>query len=214
MPWVGFEPMIPASDRAKTVHALDRSATVTGILCLPYEIDSYVLVKFWKYLKPQMLNILRYFTHKVPYIDMNWNYRKKILFSPTETHGSTVMSKSIIIWFLCVYVCVKKSWRHLSHAAYCPWMMQTVDLLHWKTDVHSIFLDMWTPHHQLPCPSLPLREPGRWFNSETSLLSEHIRDPGRVGRNWAVSFRSYQTDMVSPWPLSWYCSFRSLLRCR
>jgi hypothetical protein len=30
MPCVGFEPTIPASERAKTVHALDRSATVTG----------------------------------------------------------------------------------------------------------------------------------------------------------------------------------------
>jgi hypothetical protein len=30
MPWVGFEPIVPASKRAKTVHALDRSATVTG----------------------------------------------------------------------------------------------------------------------------------------------------------------------------------------
>jgi hypothetical protein len=30
MPRVGFEPMIPASERAKTVHVLDRSATVTG----------------------------------------------------------------------------------------------------------------------------------------------------------------------------------------
>jgi hypothetical protein len=31
MLWVRFEPTIPGSDRAKTVHALDRSATVTGI---------------------------------------------------------------------------------------------------------------------------------------------------------------------------------------
>jgi hypothetical protein len=30
MPWVGFEPTIPASERAKTVHVLDFSATVTG----------------------------------------------------------------------------------------------------------------------------------------------------------------------------------------
>jgi hypothetical protein len=30
MPCVGFEPTIPASERAKTVHSLDRSATVTG----------------------------------------------------------------------------------------------------------------------------------------------------------------------------------------
>jgi hypothetical protein len=27
---VGFEPMIPAFERAKTVHALDRAATVIG----------------------------------------------------------------------------------------------------------------------------------------------------------------------------------------
>jgi hypothetical protein len=27
---VEFEPTVPASERAKTVHALDRSATVTG----------------------------------------------------------------------------------------------------------------------------------------------------------------------------------------
>jgi hypothetical protein len=30
MPYVGFEPSIPESERAKTVHALDRAATVTG----------------------------------------------------------------------------------------------------------------------------------------------------------------------------------------
>jgi hypothetical protein len=30
MPWVGFDPMIPAFERAKTVHALARSATVIG----------------------------------------------------------------------------------------------------------------------------------------------------------------------------------------
>jgi hypothetical protein len=35
MPCVGFEPTIQASERAKTVHALERSATVTGadMLC-------------------------------------------------------------------------------------------------------------------------------------------------------------------------------------
>jgi hypothetical protein len=30
MLWVGFEPKIPAFERAKTVHALDRAATVIG----------------------------------------------------------------------------------------------------------------------------------------------------------------------------------------
>jgi hypothetical protein len=32
MPYVRFEPMIPASARAKTVYALDRSAIVTGFV--------------------------------------------------------------------------------------------------------------------------------------------------------------------------------------
>jgi hypothetical protein len=39
MPCVGFEPTIPASERAKTVHALERSATVTGQLYL-YLVNS------------------------------------------------------------------------------------------------------------------------------------------------------------------------------
>jgi hypothetical protein len=30
MPWVGFEPTILGFERAKTVHALDRAATVIG----------------------------------------------------------------------------------------------------------------------------------------------------------------------------------------
>jgi hypothetical protein len=30
MPWVEFEPTIPAFERAKTVHVLDRAATVIG----------------------------------------------------------------------------------------------------------------------------------------------------------------------------------------
>jgi hypothetical protein len=34
MPWVGFEPMIPAFKRAKTVHALDCAATVIGLIKL------------------------------------------------------------------------------------------------------------------------------------------------------------------------------------
>jgi hypothetical protein len=32
MLWVGFAPTIPASERAKVIHALDRSATVTDVL--------------------------------------------------------------------------------------------------------------------------------------------------------------------------------------
>jgi hypothetical protein len=36
MPEVGFEPTITASERAKTVHTLDGSATVAGRLFISY----------------------------------------------------------------------------------------------------------------------------------------------------------------------------------
>jgi hypothetical protein len=37
MPYVEFEPMIPASERAKIVHALDRAITVTDGRCKWYD---------------------------------------------------------------------------------------------------------------------------------------------------------------------------------
>jgi hypothetical protein len=45
MPEEGFEPTITASGRAKTVHTLDRSTTVTGpILFSDYKINEHYLV--------------------------------------------------------------------------------------------------------------------------------------------------------------------------
>jgi hypothetical protein len=41
---VGFEPTIPASEREKTVHALDRAATVTGVLYTTYSI--YYIINY------------------------------------------------------------------------------------------------------------------------------------------------------------------------
>jgi hypothetical protein len=43
MPPVGFEPTIPAFERVKTVHALDRAATVTGkhYYLYTYNISEY-----------------------------------------------------------------------------------------------------------------------------------------------------------------------------
>jgi hypothetical protein len=35
MPWLGLEPMIPAFERAKTIHALGRAATVVGTMMSP-----------------------------------------------------------------------------------------------------------------------------------------------------------------------------------
>jgi hypothetical protein len=38
VPWVGFEPTIPAIERAKTVRALEHAATVTGCCCIGKEV--------------------------------------------------------------------------------------------------------------------------------------------------------------------------------
>jgi hypothetical protein len=38
---VGFETNVPASAEAKTVHALDRSATVTGLVEVTYLFNDY-----------------------------------------------------------------------------------------------------------------------------------------------------------------------------
>jgi hypothetical protein len=43
MPWLGFEPTIPASKRVKTVHALDRAATVTGPTCYYPRIIGWIV---------------------------------------------------------------------------------------------------------------------------------------------------------------------------
>jgi hypothetical protein len=43
-PCVGFEPTIPASERAKTVYGLDRSAIVTGFICIILYIFHIIIV--------------------------------------------------------------------------------------------------------------------------------------------------------------------------
>jgi hypothetical protein len=67
MPWVGFEPTIPASEWAKTVRVLDRPATVTGRKYLHYEkheTSSYK-ARVWSGL-PMLLT--QHQEHKVSYI--------------------------------------------------------------------------------------------------------------------------------------------------
>jgi hypothetical protein len=51
MPSVGFEPTISGSERAKTVHALDRSPSVTGLdNRYAYSIPSNLVMEFQKLL--------------------------------------------------------------------------------------------------------------------------------------------------------------------
>jgi phage gp36-like protein len=43
MPWVDFEPTIPAFEQAKTVRALDRAAAVIGAYIYTYKYEETVL---------------------------------------------------------------------------------------------------------------------------------------------------------------------------
>jgi hypothetical protein len=56
MPYVGFEPTISASERAKTVHALDRSATVT---------DSSIF--FFFLIAPTLGSLLPFLEHRAEF---------------------------------------------------------------------------------------------------------------------------------------------------
>jgi hypothetical protein len=47
MPRVGFEPMIPIFQRAKTFHALDRAATVIGKYVLIRALMPYISIIFF-----------------------------------------------------------------------------------------------------------------------------------------------------------------------
>jgi hypothetical protein len=56
MPFVGLEPTIPASERAKTVHALDCSATQAGshlqlLMCNAACVFTYFSALFSSYIR-------------------------------------------------------------------------------------------------------------------------------------------------------------------
>jgi hypothetical protein len=71
MPCVGFEPTIPASERAKTVHVLDRSATVTG----KYHGDSYDKLT----VEIILLYVLKYLQVENKYLESFDDLQSKVL---------------------------------------------------------------------------------------------------------------------------------------
>jgi hypothetical protein len=58
MPCMGFEPTIPASERAKTVHAIDLSATVTGEYLIGYTYSSNVFNLEFAFLRGLLVYLL------------------------------------------------------------------------------------------------------------------------------------------------------------
>jgi hypothetical protein len=60
MPWVGFEPMIPVSERANTVNALDRAATVIGIPELSTFYIHTIYIWIWTNVEVRTVSEQRY----------------------------------------------------------------------------------------------------------------------------------------------------------
>jgi hypothetical protein len=80
MPWVGFEPMLPVSERAKTLHALGRSATVTGYR------DHYLSIKQCKMKKKGHFNVTLANTRNQK-IWSPLNPRSLVIFQRLRTHS-------------------------------------------------------------------------------------------------------------------------------
>jgi hypothetical protein len=61
---MGFEPTIPASERAKSVHALDCSATVTGNFAFTSDNRDSTALQGRKYLLLNMYKIMKKSGHR------------------------------------------------------------------------------------------------------------------------------------------------------
>jgi hypothetical protein len=98
MPCVGFEPTIPASELAKTVHVLDRSATVPGRLDLIEKGKLLVL--------PGIK--LRLLVRQDP----------KLLYRLSYQDGCSYPSLCFMFWYLCVCGFVRGTVRSFSDHTY------------------------------------------------------------------------------------------------
>jgi hypothetical protein len=77
MPWVGFKPTIPASKWAKTVHALDRAATVTGTTELRRKLNWWWLqTRHCPFLSPPV-------QHQSPQLDTILHHSKRSQIIPS-----------------------------------------------------------------------------------------------------------------------------------
>jgi hypothetical protein len=102
IPWVGFEPTILASERAKVVHVLDRSATVTAL----FEVYSNIT----RSLSPSAisLTILISSYHKTRW----WVYGMQVTVSTLPTGGNAELSifVSLILSYLDWERCMILAW--------------------------------------------------------------------------------------------------------
>jgi hypothetical protein len=125
MPWVGFEPTIPAFERAKTVHALDCAATVIRV---PYLIPSLNYGaeegrETERGMKANDWNIQnRLAKHCSEYISAKYSLRK-------------IISNFVRLW-ICLTYCSSRSW---------PQRIGNIGTMHFRPcsfvfEVASIFL--------------------------------------------------------------------------
>jgi hypothetical protein len=102
MPWMGFEHTITVSERAKTEHALERSATVTRSLCSPvwnHDREGSLIMKvtlhFCLESKPS------FSSHAYPNVLYVWAVRRRLI----EISKCALLAKLIKSLWYSVFIC-------------------------------------------------------------------------------------------------------------
>jgi hypothetical protein len=130
MSWVGFEPTIPGSERAKTVHVLDRSATVTDIFwdiasCIPLKVNRHFRGTFRLHFRGRRISWAR------DQCESRW---QSLIFS--GLHGDTHHKIEL---FICNYTLWKE------HVNRCTTKIRKGDCVMWQGlgTLHNVLVNGW-----------------------------------------------------------------------
>jgi hypothetical protein len=104
MPRVGFEPTIPAFERAKTVHALDGAATVIGSTNLLADLNLNIRVSNFLAFLEEGIRSCGSFTRflvLLPYLTIGWGtpYRSWLMHYATSRKVAGSIPDEVIEFF-------------------------------------------------------------------------------------------------------------------
>jgi hypothetical protein len=101
MPWVGFERTIPSSERAKTVHVLDRAAIVIGDL-FTWTLKCWIWVKYVELFRRQRGAQADRHSKFIFSLSCSggWGFWKRVYPSKYQYRFSCEKVKSLWLWYM------------------------------------------------------------------------------------------------------------------